>query len=196
MKDFANVQLVVAFIIPGLIISYVRARFISGRIEKASDALLSYLSLTIVYYGLAIPFIAFILELPPGLLKSVLWWCLIAVGPAGFGLFLGIVVQYGWLRRIAHKLGLRPVHSTPNSWDWRFGCCGAKQFIMVTMSDSATVTGIFGPESFASSDPAERDIYIEELWDIPEDGGAWTPRVNRQGILIPAKEIRHVQFWS
>lgn len=196
MKDLANVQLVVAFIVPGLIISYVRARFIAGRMEKLSEAILAYLSLTIVYYGLALPFIAYILDLPAGVLKSLCWWLLIAVGPAFFGMLLGVGAQYGWIRWAAHKLGMRPIHSTPNSWDWRFSRCAGQQFIMVTMADGSTATGIFGALSFASSDPTERDIYIEELWDVPDDGGVWTRQEPRRGILIPAKEIRYVNFWN
>lgn len=196
MKDLMNVQLVIAFIVPGLIISYVRARFITGRIEKLSEAALTYLSLTVVYYGLAIPFVAYVLDQPAGWRKNLCWWALIAVGPAIFGMLLGVGAQRGWARWIAHKLGLRPVHSMPNSWDWRFGRCAGREFIMVTMSDGSTAAGIFGGESFASSDPTERDIYIEELWDVPEDGGPWSPQASRKGILIPAKEIRYVNFWG
>lgn len=196
MKDLANVELVIAFIVPGLIISYIRARFISGRMEKLSDAVLAYLSLTIVYYGLALPLATFVIELPSGSLKNLCWWALIAVGPAIFGLLLGIIAQQGWLRRLAHKLGMRPVHSTPNAWDWRFGACGGKCFVMVALAGGESVAGIFGPDSFASSDPAERDVYLEEIWDVPGEGEAWTPRPGHQGILLPSKEIRHIQFWS
>lgn len=46
LKGFENVQLVIAFIVPGLIIAYVRARFVNGRMDKFSEAILSYLSLT------------------------------------------------------------------------------------------------------------------------------------------------------
>ncbi|MHC2019414.1 DUF6338 family protein [Methylobacterium sp. CM6247] len=196
MKDLVNVQLVIAFIVPGLIITYVRSRFIAGRMEKMSDAILAYLSLTFVYYGITLPLITYIFVLPAGMLKILSWWLLIAVGPAFFGMLLGVGAQYGWVRRIAHKLGMRPVHSTPNSWDWRFSRCAGQQFIMVTMADGSTATGIFGALSFASSDPSERDIYIEELWDVPDNGSVWTRQEPRRGILIPAKEIRYVNFWN
>jgi hypothetical protein len=196
LKGLENVQLVIAFIVPGLIISYVRARFVNGRMDKPSDAVLTYLSLAVVYYGLALPLLYYIVDLPTGLLRNLCWWALIAVGPAFFGLLLGIGTQRGWIRGLAHKLGLQPIHTVPVAWDWRFGACRGSCFVLVTLANGDTVAGIFGTGSFASSDPAERDIYLEELWDIPDDGGAWTPRNNRQGILLPAKEIRHVQFWS
>lgn len=196
LKGIENVQLVIAFIVPGLIINYVRTRFTNGRMEKLSDGVLGYLSLTVVYYGLALPLLGYVINLPAGLARNFCWWALILIGPALFGMLLGIGVQHGWLRWLAHRLGLRPIHSVPVAWDWRFGACRGSCFVLVTLANGDTVAGIFGPGSFASSDPAERDIYLEELWDVPDDGGAWTRRDNRQGILLPAKEIRHVQFWS
>jgi uncharacterized protein DUF6338 len=65
---------------------------------------------------------------------------------------------------------------------------------MVTLTDG-TVSGVFGDMSFASSDPTERDLYIEEIWDVSESG-EWTRRPERVGILIPSKEIKSVQFWG
>jgi len=195
LKGLENVQLVIAFVVPGLIIAYVRARFLSGRMEKASEAILAYLSLTVVYYGLALPLLTYLSDLPAGLPKNLGWWAFIAVGPAIFGLILGVGTQKNWLRRLAQALGMRPIHSVPVAWDWRFGW-DESCFVLVTLSNGDTVAGEFGPGSFASSDPAERDLYIEEIWDAPEDGGVWVKRSNRQGILLPAKEIRHVQFWS
>jgi hypothetical protein len=195
LKGLENVQFVMAFIVPGLIISYVRARFTNGRMEKLSDAALAYFALAVVYYGLTLPLLYYIIEVPAGLLKNICWWALIAVGPSLFGMLLGVSTQQGWLRRLAHKLGMRPIHSTPNAWDWRFGAC-PPCFVLVTLANGDTVAGLFGEASFASSDPAERDIYIEEIWDVPDDGDAWIRREERQGILLPAKEVRHVQFWS
>lgn len=193
MKDLNNLYLVAAFIVPGLIISYIRARFIAGRMEKMSDAVLGYFALTIVYYGLSLPLIGWILSIERGITKSLLWWALIIVGPTIFGLLLGVATQREWLRWIAHRLGLNPVHNTPTSWDWRFGDCPNARFVMVTLTDGSTVAGIFGTHSFASSDPSERDIYLQEILDVSEDG-VWSYRDEPHGILILAKEIRYIEF--
>lgn len=193
LKDLNNVYLVAAFIIPGLVISYMRSRFITGRMEKFSDAALGYLTLTLIYYGFALPVIGWILRVEPGPLKTLLWWGLIIVGPMAFGLLLGLATQREWLRWIATKLGLRMVHNTPTSWDWRFGSCRKPRFVMVTLTDGSSVAGIFGLDSFASTDPAERDIYLEEVMDVGADG-AWSYRSEPTGILIIAKEIRYVEF--
>lgn len=196
MKDWANVQLVIALIVPGLIITYVRSRFSTGRMDKLSDSILAYLALTVAYYGIALPFVDPILNMPAGWEKNLVWWSIVMIGPAIFGLLLGVGGQQGWIRWLAHKLHLNPVHDIPNSWDWRFSQTQNGAHIMVTLSDGSTAAGLFGRGSFASTDPAERDIYIQELMDVPDDGGPWTPQASKKGILIPAKEIRYVNFWS
>jgi hypothetical protein len=193
LKDLNNIYLVAAFIIPGLIITYIRAQFIAGRLEKFSDAALGYLTLTLVYYGISIPFIGLILNLEKGLLKTLLWWALIIVGPSAFGLLLGVAIQRDWLRWIATKLRLRLVHNTPTSWDWRFATCETARFVMVTLTDGTKFAGIFGVNSFASTDPAERDLYIEEVMDVDETG-AWNYRDEVHGVLLLAKEIRFIEF--
>ena len=193
LKDLNNIYLIAAFIVPGLIITYMRSRFITGRMEKFSDAALGYLTITLIYYGFSLPIIGYILRVEQGVWKTLLWWGLLIVGPALFGLLLGVATQFEWLRWIATKLGLRMVHNTPTSWDWRFANCQAARFVMVTLTDGSSVAGIFGKGSFASTDPAERDLYIQEIMDVSEEGH-WSYRTEPTGILILAKEIRYVEF--
>lgn len=193
LPDLKNVYLITAFIVPGLIIIYMRSRFVTGRMEKMSDAVLGYLVVTLIYYGLSVPAIAGILSLEQGLRKTLFWWALIIVGPAVCGLLLGVATQREWLRWIAVKLRLRMVHNTPTSWDWRFSNCEHARFILVTLTDGSLVAGIFGKGSFASTDPSERDLYIQEQMDV-SDEGSWSYREEPTGILLTAKEIRYVEF--
>lgn len=54
------------------------------------------------------------------------------------------------------------------------------------------VAGAFAEMSFSSSDPAERDLFLERVFDIP-DNGPWK-EVPGKEILIRASEIRFVEF--
>lgn len=196
LKGAANIYLVLAFIVPGLLIVWARAQFITGRLQPVKDAAVAYLALSVIYYAFAFPAVEYALAFKePGWPKAMAWLCIVFVGPLLVGLLLGLATQKQWLRRIAAKLGINPVHATPTAWDLVFADRVGGTFVMATLSDGSTVSGLFGTGSFASSDPAERDLLIEEIWDVDE-AGVWSPKPERIAIYLTAKEIKHVQFWT
>ena len=54
LKSLDTVYLVLAFLVPGLIASFVRVQFTTGRLPPPTEAALGYLALTIVYYALTL----------------------------------------------------------------------------------------------------------------------------------------------
>ncbi len=196
-KEIDNFYLVLAFIVPGLVIVYARSRFISGRTPSHTENILGYVTISLVYYALTLPIIEFVLSIEkPWVARAAVWILLTLVGPALFGLFLGVWAQREWGAQIALGLGLSTIHVIPAAWDWRFSKIPrGGMFVMVTLTTGESVAGFFGPNSFASSDGGERDIYIEEEYSVG-DTGAWLPRPAKVGILIPVKEIRNIEFWE
>jgi len=63
---------------------------------------------------------------------------------------------------------------------------------MVTLRDGTTISGFLGSASFISSDPKERDIYIEQVWRVDDDD-KWTPHA-KWGVWIPHSEIRYIEL--
>jgi len=217
MLDFNGIEnfyLVLVFLVPGVIALSVRAKFITGRSPSSTENFLVFLVLSLIYYSLTIFFIesAFSVR-EPWLARAAIWICLLLVGPAIFGFVLGVAAQkewfsrfvecvigiaakYEWTRWIANKLDLSIVHVIPAAWDWRFSKISrGGAFIMVTFASGEVVAGYFGSNSFASSDTGERDLYIEEEYTVTAKG-AWKPRNEKVGILIPVKEIKHIEFWQ
>ncbi len=94
-----------------------RSRFVTGRMEKLTDAVLGYFVITLIYYGLSVPLIGWILSFGQGLVKTLLWWTLIIVGPFICGLLLGVATQREWLRWIAVSSACAWYTNTPTSWD-------------------------------------------------------------------------------
>jgi hypothetical protein len=86
------------------------------------------------------------------------------------------------------------IHVVPTAWDWHFNRIRGDCCVLVTLTNGDYVAGYYGTDSFASSDGGERDLYLEETEDWTEDHGR-SERPERIGILILAREIRHVQFW-
>src|SRR5690242_17452757 len=102
-----------------MIITLVRAQFFTGRVRSLSENVVSYLALTVLYYGLAAPLVEYVLSIhEPGRAKIFAWLALIIVLPAVIGFVLGILGQNDVFRRLLHSLGVNPVHATPSAWDY------------------------------------------------------------------------------
>jgi len=188
------VYLVIALLAPGLIIIFVRSRFITGRIAPHSEATLSYLVASIIYYALTLPLVEYVLTFrEPGYSKALAWFGLEIVGPAFCGLALGMIAQKGIGQRCLKFLRLHVVHASPTAWDYKFGNMPA-QWVLVTLKNGTQFAGYYGRNSLASSDVKERDVYIELLYDV-DDHNVWTERQKDAGILIAAGEISTINFW-
>lgn len=214
-KGTENFYLILLFIVPGVIALSVRSKLITGRSPSTTENILTFLVLSLVYYSLTIFFIQAAFNVrEPWFARAAIWICLLLVGPAIFGFILGVAAQkewfssilehvigaaanYRWTSWIANKLDLSVIHVIPAAWDWRFSKISRSgSFIMVTFVSGEVVAGYFGSESFASSDTGERDLYIEEEYTISAEG-KWEPRTpEKVGILIPVKEIKHIEFWQ
>lgn len=69
VKSIETISYIFAFLVPGLIILFVRSQFITGRMPPHNEAILSYLVMTLVYYALAFPFLEYVLSV-----KEPRWW--------------------------------------------------------------------------------------------------------------------------
>ena len=193
LPSIDNLYPVLLFLVPGFVVLFVRSQFVTGRRPDRSTTALSYLVVSLIYYALTFPFVDFVLSAEtPGKIRVAAWFALIIVGPAVLGLALGVNVQKDLFRRALQRCGLNPVHATPTAWDWKFGDM-APQWVLVTLKDGTRFAGFCGLGSFMSSDPAERDIYIERIYDV-DDENNWNPR-GENGVLIFAGEIQTIEFW-
>src|SRR4051794_5979655 len=102
-----NLYLLLFFIVPGIIALFVQSRFITGRTPSTKENLLAFVVLSLIYYSFTIPFIesaAAVRE--PWILRAVIWILLVLVGPAAFGLVLGVLAQKEWIHRLADYFDL------------------------------------------------------------------------------------------
>jgi len=58
------------------------------------------------------------------------------------------------------------------------------------------IGGKFAEKSFASSTPAEEQIYLEEVWLLNDKGGFDRPKNETEGIIIMSSEISYVEFFK
>jgi Family of unknown function (DUF6338) len=86
------------------------------------------------------------------------------------------------------------IHPIRKPWDYVF----VKRepfWIIVHLRNGQRIGGRFGFESFASSEPAEEQIYLEEVWALDNEGRFLYGIERSRGIIIVKEEIRAVEFF-
>lgn len=187
-----TLSLFLVFTVPGIIALYFRAQFLSGRIPSAADGALSYITLSLAYHAIAYPiarplYVAGSIEGWYG----VWWFSLIFVGPTLLGMILGLNVRKGWTKKLINRFGLNTIHPVNSAWDWKFGHC-PECWVIVTLKDDTKWYGYMGLNSFMSSDPTERDLFIEHVYQMEGEGQPWTPR--NASVWISHGEIQSLEF--
>jgi hypothetical protein len=84
-------------------------------------------------------------------------------------------------------------HPTAKPWDFVFSQ-RKSYWLKVVLNDGTTIAGRYGPKSFASSAPAEEQIYLEESWLLNDKGGFMREKNNTEGVIVLSKEIAYIEF--
>lgn len=89
----------------------------------------------------------------------------------------------------------RFIHPIPKPWDYVFG---KRQsfWVIVHLKDKRRIGGKFDTDSFASSYPADEQIYLEEVWELGEKGNFIKPIPRSRGIIILGDEIVGIEFFK
>ena len=184
------------FLVPGYIWSSVHAALAPRRATEAHVRFIEFLALSCLNH--AIWFWLFGLLFATEFGKDHPGWsgfCLIIPGilsPAALGLLTGRVYQTDWPRRTLGRYGFRTVHQIPTAWDFHFSRA-LPYWTVVTLKDGSRVYGLFGYRSFAGDDPKERDIFLESVYTLRNDG-EWLPVEGSGGILIKADQVAAIEF--
>jgi hypothetical protein len=184
-----------ALIVPGVIFTYARSQFTNGRMLPGAGAVLHYIAITAVYYALATPLIVLAHRFPAQNGSDLAGWAaLLFIAPGVLGGLSGWSARKEYLYKFLRKLKLNPVHPFPTAWDWRFADCPA-QFILVTLKNGRQFGALCGQDSFLSTDPSERDVYLERTFDINARTNKWKDR-GYSPMLIAAGEISTIEFMT
>jgi hypothetical protein len=192
IKSMDTVYMITAFIVPGLIMIFMRGQMTTGRIPSHKESFLTYFALSVTYYAIIFPIINEILFRNNFLLTYISWIMIIFVIPFELGILLGFDARFGWSRTIFGKIGLpEPTHAIPTAWDYKFSNL-ASEFALITLKNGNRIAGFLSGESFVSTDQAERDIYIEKVYDM--NGTKWIDKGDLSLLVMPG-EISTIHFW-
>lgn len=105
-----------------------------------------------------------------------------------------VAIVFAWrFLREREWLQMYLPHPTLKPWDFVFAKRGTF-WVIVTLKNGEKIAGLFGSNSFASSAPAEEQIYLEERWLLNEDGGFERPLVKSSGVIVLSSEISSVEL--
>lgn len=180
------------FTVPGVVALYIRAQFLSGKVPSASEGIISYVTVSLVYQASVFPIAKHLYHVTEidGLLWAK-WVSLIFLGPAILGLLLGLNIRKGWTKRLVNFFGINTIHPVGCAWDWKFAHC-EECWGIVTLKDGTKWYGYIGTGSFMSSEPSERDFYMTHVYEMAEDGKPWSPK--NSSVWIAHGEIQSLEF--
>lgn len=191
LLDAAKLQIFLVFAVPGIVALYVRAQFLTGRMPPIAEGAIAYVILSLIYHALAYPIATPLYAQTSSGWMMLGWFALLFLGPAVLGCLLGLNVRKGWTQKLLNKAQLNTVHPVHSAWDWRFAEC-QECWVLAVLKDGTKWAGYLGQKSFMSSDPAERDLYIQQVHEIGP-GNIWTPRTS--SVWIAHGEIQSLEFW-
>lgn len=183
--------LFIAFVVPGFISLKTYALLQPTQPKDTSQQLIDAVAYSSVNYALLI-----------GPIYAVEHLNLRSSYPTLYVLFYVVVLllapiawawAFLWLRK-TQLLQRSIAHPTGKPWDFVFNQ-RVPYWVIATLTDGRQVAGLYDSKSFASSSPAQEQIYLQEAWVLNEGGGFERARNDSAGIIILAKEIATLELF-
>ena len=155
-----------------------------------------YLSLTTFATGC---WILLLLEKSVDSLSRLLYSVILTVSMLLYSIVLAVLIgcfkrKQIW-RRILWRLRIYSSHSIPYAWEYAF-FTETSSYVYITLIDGAQIYGLYASNSFSSSEPDDRDVYLEKVYDVKEENGTTiiVERHNTKGMLIRGSQISSIEF--
>jgi hypothetical protein len=95
-------------------------------------------------------------------------------------------------RQFQKVSGLNP---SQTAWTYFFNT-KAYYFVLVHLNEGSIIGGLYGSNSYASLYPEEKDIYLEEVWKIDDNGVFKEKHKDSFGMLIKYDVIQYIEFFD
>ena len=177
-------------VVPGFLIVFVRSQFVKGTLLPYPAGFFSYLTISVIYWLLLLSLTIPIMEVINSLSYKIKSLGFVIVLPVLVGALAGQFANKQALYRVLRKLKFNPIHPVPSAWDYTFSDF-SEQFVLVRLKDGTSFGGLMGTNSFFSSDTGERDMFIEEIYEINEEN-VWVP--TGAGVFVSGGEMSTVEF--
>lgn len=195
--SLSQILVLLVFIIPGFVLMRVKRVAYPAAEGSTASTVLDSLALSCVVYALASPllYLSYLYGWPvtrPVLFSTLPLFILLAV-PCGLG------GSYLWFTKTERARWLREFLGFPNpdptAWDYHFRKRKV-YWVWLTFKSGNVMAGLFGPNSFASSFPHKRDLYVEKLLRLDENGHVVEWIENSAGALVMMEDLERIEFFE
>ena len=182
------------FVLPGYVIVRVINTLCPGR--KNSDAvnLLKSIGYSVINIALWGWLYRICIEL-----NNKAWWYYLILTLAVLitssitGLSIGLIRYCGIIRWIILKIFKIQIEKPiPTAWDNIFSSRKNGCWVIVSLGNGKHIGGRYSTKSHASSDQEYRDLFLEETYEVDENG--WKKIPDTEGVWISPNEIKKIEF--
>lgn len=92
------------------------------------------------------------------------------------------------------KRGINRPNSIPTAWDMAAYEKIDERWVRVRLAEKLYFGGYFGQGSYASTYPHDRDLFIQEQWEMGTDGQFLRPVRNSLGVWVPVPDDAVVEW--
>lgn len=189
----------VAFVIPGSIVTSITRRVIPKGENEYNTKILEYFIYSFFNFFIwSILIYNIYSNIDCWKEHYVLLWLvmfiIIFLSPTVIALVIIFIAQKDVIKKICTHFNLASVDIEPSAWDFKFKNISS-EWVIVTLKDDNIIAGFLGSDSYISQNEKERDIYINEVFEIDKNN-KWTKKKNTDGILIKAEEIKSIEFFK
>jgi hypothetical protein len=192
----AAVLVIVAFVMPGFIASRVVSFTLPGTEPTQGRLLLTAITLSCLNYAVLSWLLVFAwldkwYENPLAL--AVLSFFVLFGAPVLIGLAIPQIVESKRGRKVRERFRL--MHPIPKAWDYFFRL-GTPCWVVATMKDGHVLAGWYGVNSFASSFPAEEDLYLEKTCNLSPEGRILQVKEFSHGAIIRMEHVQLLEMYE
>jgi hypothetical protein len=190
------VLILIVFVMPGFICGRVVSFSLPDSEPSNGRLLLTAISLSCLNYAVLSGLLVLAWEdswySNPLALAGVTFFTLF-ITPILIGLLIPWVVDTRWGRHLRGKLGL--IHPVPKAWDYFFRS-RKPCWVFATLKSGRLIAGWYGMNSFASSFPAEEDLYLEKMCKLTTDGKIQGIDQSSVGAIIKAADVESLELFQ
>jgi hypothetical protein len=195
IDSLKTVAFTLIFLMPGFVWSAMLSVLVPGRSRESSFLglfTLSCLNNSFWTWPFAYFFVTGLATRSPSLFAMFVFVA-VFISPLLLGTISGRLAQREYMSHFLQRFGFRTIHSTPTAWDWHFSR-QEELWARITIKDGSVIFGFFGSRSFASSNPDERDIYLEQVYTRTAEGVRCVE--STRGCLVKGDQISAIEFYK